>query len=131
MEKILVKSPKEIDGLRVVQDYDELIEAISNKETVYHWEFGSSMSPMFPNKGYCRVQHSHKCDIKTGDAVLCVVNGNPMIHMVWQVSNMDETTPHFLIGSTSGSLYGWTTEVYGKAFATPYIEDIEDPIYED
>lgn len=126
---ILVKEPKEINGIRVVQDYTELVKAVRNGETVYHWEFGNSMSPMFPNKGYCKIMPIEDISqVKSGDAVLCIVGGYPMVHMVWQVSNMDEEKPYFLIGSTSGSLYGWTSEIIGKAYATPYIEDVEDPI---
>lgn len=124
---ILVKHPETLDGFRVVQDNDEIREAMLNGETVMHWEYGESMSPMLPNKGYCRIEPITDINtIKVGDAVFCKVNGYLMVHMVWIASNMDQEKTHFLIGSTNGSLYGWTTEVYGIAYATPYVEDIDE-----
>lgn len=126
---ILVENPETLDGLRVVQDNDEIRQAMLFNEPVMHWEFGHSMSPMFPNKGYCRIEPlTDRTAIKAGDAVFCNVNGCLMVHMVWMVSNMNQNIPYYLIGSTSGSLYGWTSEVLGIAYATPYVEDVEEPI---
>lgn len=36
--KKIVNEPREIDGMRVVQDSWEIAEALKNGETVLHWE---------------------------------------------------------------------------------------------
>lgn len=44
--KRYVDSPKEIDGIRVVQDDLGILEALKRGETVLHWESGNSMYPI-------------------------------------------------------------------------------------
>lgn len=45
-EKLYVNSPKEINGVRVVQEDLGILEALKKGETVLHWEAGDSMYPI-------------------------------------------------------------------------------------
>ena len=117
-----VMNPKNIENWRVVQDYDEILEALNNGEEVFHWENGTSMQPMLRHREYCHIRPIRENEeIKPGDAVFCRVNGCLMVHMVWLTSNASHNgVKTYLIGSSGGSLYGWTDEVYGIAQGTSY-----------
>ena len=47
-----VKSPKEIDNIKVIQDGQKIKEALLNGETVMHWEYGDSMYPILMSGEY-------------------------------------------------------------------------------
>ncbi len=126
-----------IDGIRVIQDDDEIKKALLNGETVLHWEYGDSMSPLIKNTEYCKITPCKPQDVKRGDAVFCVLedeNGNayPMVHQVWEISDAHHSgNLYFKIGSTMHSIFGWTDKVYGIAkgtniFAYIYHEDVDE-----
>ena len=114
-----VKSPSRLDGLRVINNTDEMVKILSEGETIAHFEWGTSMHPIFPNGGYCRLTPTKEIP-NSGDAVFCCVDGVWMTHMVW-VAN--KASGQCLIGSTSGSLYGWTDKILAVATPMPYIEE--------
>lgn len=119
MEIKIVKNPEKLDGLRVVQNIDEVVKTLQSGETIARFEFGSSMMPIFRSGQYARLTRIHKCDIKIGDAVFCCVNGYWMTHMVWQYNS---ATGYALIGSTQMEMYGWTNEILAVATPMPYVE---------
>lgn len=67
--KRIVNEPREIDGIRVVQDSWEIKKALENKETVYHWEAGTSMQPLINHMEYCKIKPCVPIEVKRGDAV--------------------------------------------------------------
>ena len=132
-----VDQPTEIDGIRVVQDSEEIAKALRNGETVYHWEAGDSMSPMLRHMEYCKiVPLGLDEEVKEGDAVFCKLNSdaNPMlhyymVHQVWQKANFghDKKT-WYKIGSTMTTIFGWSNEVLGKAYGTDIFQEVTDEI---
>ena len=133
----IVNQPTEIDGIRVVQDSEEIADALRHGETVYHWEAGDSMSPMLRHMEYCKiVPVAHPDDVKEGDAVFCKLNGdqNPllhyyMVHQVWQKANFGhDGKTWFKIGSTMTTIFGWSSEVLGKAYGTDIFQEITPEI---
>jgi len=121
MEKrIIVGDVEEIDGIRVVQDYGLIMEAIKNKETVYHWEWGNSLAPLINNGEFCKIEPCAPIDVKRGDAVFCVLYDKfAMVHLVLEISRCGYNGElWFKIGSTDGEVYGWTQDVYGIARGT-------------
>ena len=118
MEYKIVEKPEKLDGLRVVQDEIEAITALKNGEVVCRYERGNSMSPILVDGSYARLVPTKETP-NPGDAVFCEVKGYPMTHMV-VISNKD--TGYCLIGSTHGTMYGWTNKIYAKALPMPYIE---------
>ena len=135
----VVNQPTEIDGLRVVQDPEEIAEALKNGETVYHWEAGDSMSPMLRHMEYCKIVPCHAVDVNVGDAVFCKLNGdsNPMfhyymVHQVWQKADFGHDNKlWFKIGSTMTTIFGWSSEILGKAYGTDIFQEITDEIREE
>ena len=132
-----VDQPTEIDGFRVVQDSEEIAKALRNGETVYHWEAGDSMSPMLRHMEYCKiVPVAHPDDVKEGDAVFCKLNSdtNPllhyyMVHQVWQKADFGHDGKiWFKIGSTMTTVFGWSSEVLGKAYGTDIFQEVTDEI---
>jgi hypothetical protein len=132
-----VDQPTEIDGFRVVQDSEEIAKALRNGETVYHWEAGDSMSPMLRHMEYCKiVPVAHPDDVKEGDAVFCKLNSdtNPllhyyMVHQVWQKADFGhDNKTWFKIGSTMTTVFGWSSEVLGKAYGTDIFQEVTDEI---
>ena len=125
----IVNEPQEIDGIRVVQDNDEIEKALKNKETVYHWEFGDSLSPLIRDREYCLIKPCVPTEVKRGDCVFCVISdgmGNrwSMVHQVWEISDASHTGKlWFKIGSTGTSVFGWTNEVYGIAKGTDIFQE--------
>ena len=73
--KRIVNEPQEIDGLRVVQDSEEIYRALKQGETVMHWESGSSMFPILMHLEYCRIRPLQEGEEpNAGDAVFCSFN---------------------------------------------------------
>ena len=112
-----VNNPQTLDGLKVVQDIDEVVKTLQNGEAVARFEYGDSMQPILVNGQYARLTPT-KTLPKIGDAVFCKVNGYWMTHMVW---NVNEASKYCLIGSSDGDMYGWTNEVLAIATPMPYI----------
>lgn len=119
MRKITEEEKKlnKIYSFNIVQDIDEVINKLSNNECIARFEYGDSMTPILNNGEYAILMpiHSVKDDINVGDAVFCKVNEHWMTHMVW-IKNND--TNQCLIGSTNGTLYGWTDIIIAKAVRT-------------
>ena len=130
----IVNEPETIDGIRVVQDNEEIAQALRNGETVYHWEAGDSMSPLINHMEYCKITPiAHTYDIHTGDAVFCkmrsVEGDYYMVHQVWQIANCGhDGRAWFKIGSTGTTIFGWTCEVLGKACGTDIYQEVTDEI---
>jgi len=127
----IVNEPKEIDGIRVIQDPHEMEQALKNGESFYHWEMGDSMTPLINHMEYCLVKPCAPIDVKRGDAVFCVINSMggrwPMVHQVWEISDASHTNElWFKIGSTGTSIFGWTKEVYGIAKGTDIYQEFTD-----
>ena len=116
----IVNDPEYIDGLRVVQDSEEIAKALGKCETVMHWELGDSMTPIINNAEYCKIKRvTDLREIKVGDAVFCKVNGYYMVHQVVCISDSGhDGRLWFKIGSTDGTIFGWTQEVLGHAYGT-------------
>jgi hypothetical protein len=132
-----VDQPTEIDGFRVVQDSEEIAKALRNGETVYHWEAGDSMSPMLRHMEYCKiVPVAHPDDVKEGDAVFSKLNSDTkpllhyyMVHHVWQKADFGhDGKTWFKIGSTMTTVFGWSSEVLGKAYGTDIFQEVTDEI---
>lgn len=125
----IVNEPQEIDGIRVVQSNEEIEKALKNGESVYHWEFGDSMSPLIKNREYCLIKPCVPADVKRGDAVFCVMSDEyghrwGMVHQVWEISDASHSGElYFKIGSTGTSIFGWTKEVYGIAKGTDIFQE--------
>ena len=130
MSKI-VKNATEIDGIRVVQDYDKIAEALANGETVLHWEGGSSLAPLINHLEFCRIEPLNSIDdVKRGDCVFCSIIDQEtqikyyMVHQVWEISNSGyDHKKWFKIGSTNSTIFGWTQEVLGIAYGTDIYQD--------
>jgi recombinational DNA repair protein RecR len=126
----IVDNPKEINGLRVIQDPNEMEQALKNGESFYHWELGDSLSPLIRNAEYCLIKPCLITEIKRGDCVFCIMedrNGNryPMVHQVWEISDASYYEElWFKIGSTMSTIFGWTKEVYGIARGTNIFQDM-------
>jgi len=119
-EKRFVGDVDNIDGVRVVQDYDDIYRAMQNGETVLHWEYGNSLAPLINNGEFCKIKPCVPAEVKRGDVVFCVLGGQyPMVHQVTEISNASYTGElWFKIGDTHDTTYGWTKEVYGIAVGT-------------
>lgn len=128
--KKIVDEPREIDGVRVVQDSWEIAEALKNGESVYHWEFGDSLTPLIRDKEYCLIKPCVPIDVKRGDCVFCILDDGigheyPMVHQVWEISDASHTNElWFKIGSTMSTIFGWTKKVYGIAKGTNIYQEM-------
>lgn len=120
MEK--VHNPKTLYGLRVAQEIEDVLDKLSQGETVARFEYGTSMEPIFQSGQYARLTKLREMP-KAGDAVFCKVDGVWMTHMVWICNN---ATGKCLIGNTHGEIYGWAEEVLAKATPMPFIESEEE-----
>lgn len=114
----IVKNAEKLDGLRVIQNLEEVIETLKEGETIARFEFGDSMMPIFESGQYARLTRLKELP-QIGDAVFCCVNGYWMTHMVWMCNR---ASGQCLIGSTSGEIYGWTDEILALATPMPYKE---------
>lgn len=130
-----VNEPDKIDGFRVVQDYEEMAEALKNGDTIYHWEMGDSMEPLINNMEYCKVRPLIDGEeVKEGDAVFCKVSCEDkkehyMVHMVLQKSNAGhDSKTWYKIGNTSTMVFGWTNEILGLAYGTDIYQEMTDEI---
>lgn len=118
-----VKSPKEINGIKVVNDINDAVSALLNNVSIARFEYGNSMMPILKDGEYGIVHPiKHLEDVKIGDAVLCEVNGHLMTHMVMLKSSSNCETPYFLIGNTHMQFYGWTNKIYGVVVGTNILE---------
>jgi len=130
----IVNEPTEIEGLRVVQDENEIAKALENGETVYHWEAGNSMAPLINHMEYCKIVPCVPIDVNRGDAVFCKMissTGEPyyMVHQVWEISNCcHDHRKWFKIGSTGTQVFGWSCDVLGKAYGTDIYQEITPEI---
>jgi hypothetical protein len=131
----IVNEPQEIDGIRVVQDGEEIANALRHGETVYHWEAGDSMTPIIRHMEYCKIIPCNPIDINRGDAVFCRIvdpntnEGYYMVHQVWEISNCSHDHRRwFKIGSTGTSIFGWSCEVLGKAYGTDIFQEVTQEI---
>ena len=128
--KKIVNEPEKINGIRVVQDYKQNEIALKNDETVYHWEFGTSLAPLINDMEYCQIKPCAPTDVKRGDCVFCILRGEdgreyPMVHQVWEISDASHDGElWFKIGSTSSTIFGWTKEVYGIAKGTNIYQEL-------
>lgn len=118
---------QEIGGLRVVQDYDEIKEALLKGEAVMHWEMGFSMHPMLMNGEYCRIEpiNGNYDAVRVGDAVCCGFKSGPreflMVHRCTDIVERNSGRKYFKISTTDGTDYGWTPFVYGIAHSTDHV----------
>jgi hypothetical protein len=130
----IVNEPETIDGIRVVQESEEIVKALRNGETVYHWEAGNSMAPLINHMEYCKIVPCVPIDVKRGDAVFCKIiaeTGEPyyMVHQVWEIADCGyDHKLWFKIGSTGTQIFGWSCEVLGKAYGTDIYQEITPEI---
>ena len=118
-----VSSPDEIIGVKVENDIVKAVSKLIDGKTIARYEFGTSMEPILHDGEYAIIKPiSSLHEVSAGDAVLCDVNGELMTHMVLAVSNSAKDTPYFLIGSSDGYMYGWTSGIYGIAKGTNICE---------
>lgn len=139
----IVNDEEIISGERVVQNYVEIENAMKNGETVLHWEGGESLSPIINHLEYCEIAPINPEDVKRGDCVFCKIKGvnggfNYMVHQVWEISDCGfDGRLWFKIGSTFGTIFGWTDEVLGIARGTniyhseeSWLESLEHESYQ-
>jgi len=121
---LILNSPEKIDGKRVLNDPNKMIDALKSGETIYHWEGGTSLAPLINDREYCIITPCHPIDVKRGDCVFCEVQGIPMVHQVWEISDASHTNElWFKIGSTNNAIYGWTKKIYGIAKGTDIYQE--------
>ena len=123
-----VNEPTNIDGLRVIEDSEEMLAAIKSGESFYHWEYGNSLSPMINSMEYCKITPCNINEVKSGDAVFCVIHypdGDiPMVHLVLGISSAGyDDSKWFKIGTSQGFSFGWTKDVLGIAKGTDIYQD--------
>lgn len=126
-KQVITEIADNINGIKVIQDENETLNALLQGDSVARFEYGDSMKPILVSGEYCILSPIDVEDVKVGDAVFCKVNGYLMTHMVWMISNSSANGRQFLIGSSGGQLYGWTTEVYAIAYGTNIVQ--ESPNY--
>jgi hypothetical protein len=117
----IVNFPKEIQGVRVVETDEEVVEALEKGEAVCRYEWGDSMTPVLKNGEYAILTPIKDIsEVQRGDAVFCKMpEGYYMTHMVWEISRCGHNgRPWFKIGSTGTSIYGWTQDVLAIAKGT-------------
>lgn len=120
-----VDSPRSIEGIKVIDSYDVIAEELIKGNEVYHWETGDSMFPILKDREYCLITPVRNIDlIKVGDPVFARMvepNGTEyfMVHMVTLISDRGaDGKKWFQIGSTSGDIFGWTSDILGLAKGT-------------
>lgn len=119
MPQFVKGSPSEIGGVKVSNTYEEAISLLKEGKQTYKWEYGDSMFPILCSKEYCLIEPVTSLDdIHENDAVLCVVNGFTMIHMVSKVFDVKNRGKWFLISTTQGTTFGFTNMIYGKCYST-------------
>jgi hypothetical protein len=130
----IVNEPDTIDGLRVVQDNEEIAEALRHGETVYHWEAGDSMKPLINHMEYCKIipmklPVANK-EFIIGKPVFChfvykTEQGYQDFYMVHRCTEIyvRDGEQYFKIEGTDGTVFGWTKDVYGWAESTGIFQD--------
>jgi hypothetical protein len=132
----IVNEPETIDGIRVVQDNEEIADALRHGESVYHWEAGDSMTPLIRHMEYCKIVPIGIAGaISRGDAVFCKMRDRLtgeeyyMVHQVWEIANCGHDGEYwYKIGSTGTTVFGWSNEILGKAYGTDIFQDITQDI---
>lgn len=131
MKREVVNEPKELNGYRVVQEGEDIMKALTNGETVMHWEAGDSMFPLIMHMEYCKIRPVKKEEVNIGDPVFCGMkyrdeNGEIhdyyMVHRCTEIIVRDEQR-YFKIESTGDQFFGWTKDVYGIAEKTNIFQD--------
>ena len=129
----VVDNPKQIEGIKVLDDYAEIAEELIKGNEVYHWEAGDSMDPILKNMEYCKITPIKSIDeVKLGDPVFCKLmayDGSEyfMVHMVSLISDKgSDGNKWFQIGSTVGDIYGWTQDIYGIARGTGIFQKVKE-----
>jgi hypothetical protein len=108
----------------VIQEIEDVIQALQKDEVVCRYEFGDSMQPILQSGEYCKLTPlKSNQEASIGDAVFCCVHGCWMTHMVWNVSHSSANGTFYLIGSSSGDMYGWTNKVLAIAQGTNVVEE--------
>lgn len=140
MSKTIVNSPTEINGVRVVQDEREVLEALNNGEIICRFEWGDSMHPILKNGEYAKlIPIKDMTKVKRGDAVFCKIKDEEsggeyyMTHMVWEISTSSHDgneKPWFKIGSSMTTIFGWTQDVYAIAIGMNVFESSENYVDE-
>jgi hypothetical protein len=89
----------------------EYIARLQQGETVQVRPRGHSMSGKIESGQLCTIQPVDPSSLKTGDIVLCKVNGAQYLHLVKAIQGN-----RFLIGNNRGRTNGWISGncVYGK-----------------
>lgn len=136
MSKTVVDKPTNINGIRVVQDENEVLEALKKGEVICRFEWGDSMHPILKNGEYAKlIPIDDLSKIKRGDAVFCKItdeeSGKPyyMTHMVWEISTSShdgDKKPWFKIGSSMTTIFGWTQDVYAIALGMNVFETFDN-----
>lgn len=131
----IVNEPETIDGIRVVQDSEEIAEALRHGETVYHWEAGDSMRPLINHMEYCKIVPLRQADtpVSRGDAVFCKMTSEQgdyyMVHQVWEIANCGHDGRRwYKIGSTGTTVFGWSCEILGRAYGTDIYQEVTPEI---
>ena len=125
----IFKNPTKICGKKVVQDYTEIAKCLSQGEEVYHWEAGDSLKPLINHLEFCLIKPCKPSDVKRGDCVFCKLYDTEqfMVHQVWEISDCGhDGRLWFKIGSTFGTIFGWSCEILGKAYGTDFYQDEEE-----
>ena len=124
-----VNRPHDVDGYRVVDDGEEIKQALLNGETVMHWEFGNSMFPFLKSGEYCLIHPINSPDeVNVGNPVFCTFKGAyHMVHRCTDKYERDGIT-YYQISTTDGRVYGWTNEVWGVAESTNVFQEWTDEL---
>lgn len=103
-----------INGIEIVQDIEDAIDAVIGGKTITRYEYGDSLMPLVYSGEYLKITplEDYK-QLHVGDIVLCIVRGYAMTHMVMKI---DYDKKEALIASTCGDIYGWTKfhYIFGK-----------------
>ena len=132
MDRKIVDRPEYIDDVRVVNDYEEILKAMENGETIMHFEWGDSLYPILQNGEYCKITPlNDKVKVNVGDPVFChfvypLTDGGTgdfyMVHRCTDMYKRGDVT-YYKIESTDNQFYGWTKDVYGVAESTNVFQD--------
>ena len=126
-ERQYFDDPESINGIKVVQDYEEIEKQLKAGNSVYHWELGDSMVPILHDGEYCLIMNLTDIDdVKQGDAVFCKMKYGYMVHMVGMISDCgfnQSNRKWFQIVTTNGDNLGWTQDIIGKAYPTNFFNE--------
>lgn len=114
-----VNNPKRLDGIRVVNDFHEIANALANGETIAHFEFGNSMSGILESGQYVKLSPLGHTQPKVGDVVFAKVGDSYTCHMALFYN---QCTKKYGIGSTAGHVYCWSDKIIGIGTPMEYKE---------